>query len=362
MASALRKMTGIGADVRQIAALLQAKAPKGHMLAYITPQEAALLKAEGGSGKPHSDTGIPSFENEYAPGDFDSGPEIPYTVEQVGDLYPGGSDPNTYTANFAPPPPGNFDSSLSQPFSYEPFSVSGSGFRSVDRPGGLGITSDFGGYEGLRATPDSLPTPTLTAGGPRPEYSIFTKQDATGAATEAAGAGAGAGGGAGAGAGGGGMSRDTMTRLGLAAALGILGSKQSKKAAEEGQAGKREIQAMAAPYQAKGQELQAAAQRGELTPTGQQAIQAARAQAAQGAERRGGVGAQQTEAQVQALRQQLLSQQFDYGLKLANIGDQMAMGAIRTGLQADQYVNQLNQSFYTNMAYIAAGASPVRSQ
>jgi len=108
--------------------------------------------------------------------------------------------------------------------------------------------------------------------------------------------------------------------------------------------------------------LQAAAQRGELTPTGQQSIQAARAQAAQGAERRGGVGAQQTEAQVQALRQQLLSQQFDYGLKLANIGDQMAMGAIRTGLQADQYVNQLNQSFFTNMAYIAAGSVPFRSQ
>ena len=62
MASALRKMTSVGADVRQIAALLQAKAPKGHMLAYITPQEAALLKAEGGAGMPYEDTGIPSFE------------------------------------------------------------------------------------------------------------------------------------------------------------------------------------------------------------------------------------------------------------------------------------------------------------
>jgi len=152
-----------------------------------------------------------------------------------------------------------------------------------------------------------------------------------------------------------------LARLGLAGALGLIGAGTSRRAAEEGQAGRREIQALASPYQAKGQQLQAAAQRGELTPTGQQSIQAARAQAAQGAERRGGVGAQQTEMQVQALRQQLLSQQFDYGLKLANIGDQMAMGAIKTGLQADQYVNKLNQSFYTNMAYIAAGASPFRS-
>jgi hypothetical protein len=153
-----------------------------------------------------------------------------------------------------------------------------------------------------------------------------------------------------------------LARLGLAGALGVIGAGTARRAGEEGQAGKREIQAMASPYQAKGQELQASAQRGELTPTGQQAIAAARAQAAQGAERRGGVGAQQTEAQVQALRQQLLSQQFDYGLKLANIGDQMAMGAIKTGLQADQYVNQLNQSFYTNMAYIASGSVPFRSQ
>ena len=68
MASALRKMTTVGADVRQIAALLQAKAPKGHMLAYITPQEAALLKAEGGAGTPHEDTGIPSFQDEFETG------------------------------------------------------------------------------------------------------------------------------------------------------------------------------------------------------------------------------------------------------------------------------------------------------
>ena len=369
MASALRKMTSVGADVRQIAALLQAKAPQGHMLAYITPKEAALLKAQGGSGEPDPETGIPSFQ-EYAPGDFDSGPEIPYTPEQVEDLYPAGSDPNTYTANFAPPPPGNFDFPP-----YETFSVSGSGGRYSDRPLNkneisyipTGTTEGMrpGGFEEFRGTPRAIqeivPSSISDTLRMRPEYSLLNRQDATGAAAEVAGSGAGAGAGGGAG-GGGGMSRDTMTRLGLAAALGILGAQQSKKAAEEGQAGKREIQAMAAPYQAQGQQLQAAAQRGELTPTGQQAIAAARAQAAQGAERRGGVGAQQTEAQVQALRQQLLSQQFDYGLKLANIGDQMAMGAIRTGLQADQYVNQLNQSFYTNMAYIAAGASPVRSQ
>ena len=106
-----------------------------------------------------------------------------------------------------------------------------------------------------------------------------------------------------------GLSKDTLARLGITGVQALLGGRQAAQAREAGQAGRREIQAVAAPYQAQGQQLQAAAQRGELTPTGQQAIAAARAQAAQGAERRGGVGAQQMEAQVQALRTQLLQQQ-----------------------------------------------------
>ena len=64
MASTLRKLTGMGGDVRKIAALLQAKAPAGHKLAYINDEEAALLKSRGGSGKPHADTGIPSYQDD----------------------------------------------------------------------------------------------------------------------------------------------------------------------------------------------------------------------------------------------------------------------------------------------------------
>ena len=62
--SQVKKLTRLGSDTRKIAALLQAKAPKGEMLAYINPQEAALLRAYGGSGKPHADTGIPSYQQE----------------------------------------------------------------------------------------------------------------------------------------------------------------------------------------------------------------------------------------------------------------------------------------------------------
>jgi hypothetical protein len=87
-------------------------------------------------------------------------------------------------------------------------------------------------------------------------------------------------------------------------------------------------------------------------------LQAAQAQVAQGIQSRGGVGAAQATAQIEQLRQQLLQQQYDYGLKLSGIGDNITMGAIKSGLEADRYVQGLSNSFYQNMAYIAAGMTP----
>jgi hypothetical protein len=52
------------------------------MLAYISPEEAQLLKDRGGSGKPHADTGIPSFENE----DMD----VPFAAQQQQNVDTGG--------------------------------------------------------------------------------------------------------------------------------------------------------------------------------------------------------------------------------------------------------------------------------
>jgi hypothetical protein len=78
----LKKLTRMGADVRQIARLLQAKAPEGHMLAYITPDEAKLLKSQGGSGKEHENTGVPSFEmGDY--GDYSTTSSEPAPMSQA---------------------------------------------------------------------------------------------------------------------------------------------------------------------------------------------------------------------------------------------------------------------------------------
>jgi hypothetical protein len=66
----------------------------------------------------------------------------------------------------------------------------------------------------------------------------------------------------------------------------------------------------------------------------------------------------QSQAQVEAFRQQLLAQQYDYGLKLSGIGDNIALGAIKTGLQADQYVQSLTNNYYGNIARALYGSAP----
>jgi hypothetical protein len=125
--------------------------------------------------------------------------------------------------------------------------------------------------------------------------------------------------------------------------------------AEEGEKARREQEAIAAPYRERGAQLLAQAESGQLTPQAQQSLQAMRARLAQGAEARGGVGAQQVAAQVEAFRQQLLANQYDYGMKVSNIGDNLMLGAIRTGLEADRYATQMTNNYYTNMARILGG-------
>ena len=310
MASAVRQITSVGGDIRKIARLLQKKAPPGHMLAYINQEEADLLKERGGSGRPHEDTGIPSFEDEdLIP--LETMPEAPASV-------PAGPD-----VTQAPDPAAQtFATDVATPSAYTPsYGAEASAAPTFQTP------RELGSFPGGSA----LPTPTSLAQTPRDLDLLGKVKSATG------------------------FSEDTLKRLGISGLQGLIGAYQANKAQQAGQAGKEELSAMAAPYRQQGQEMIGKAQRGELTPVGQQQLAAVQAQAAQGAERRGGVGAQQSMAQVEAFRQQLLQGQYDYGLKLSGIADNIMTGAIKTGMQADQYVNQLTSNYFSNMARIMAG-------
>jgi hypothetical protein len=313
MVSAVRQLTSVGGDVRKIARLLQKKAPPGHMLAYINQEEADLLKERGGSGRPHEDTGIPSFEDE------DLIPLETATPDPTPAYVPAGPD-----VTQAPDPAAQtFATDVATPSAYTPsYGAEAGAAPTFQTP------RELGSFPGGSAPP----TPTSLVQTPRGDESLL------GRASKATG-----------------FSEDTLKKLGISGLQGLIGAYQANKAAEAGRAGKEELSAMAAPYRQQGQEMIGKAQRGELTPVGQQQLQAVQAQAAQGAERRGGVGAQQSMAQVEAFRQQLLQGQYDYGLKLSGIADNIMTGAIKTGMQADQYVNQLTSNYFSNMARIMAG-------
>lgn len=335
--SQVKKLTRLGSDTRKIAALLQAKAPKGEMLAYISPQEAALLKSRGGSGMPHADTGIPSYQNEWddamgftsteatpvnmgggdftasIPSAYDLSPGLPSSdMEYLRQQFPG----VTPAASFAPPP-----------------------------------TVDFGGVAPVSAAAQGAATPAMPTFMPPAIEGYQLGQMGTGRVGQEPSALSRLGGALG-------IDKLDPTRLGIAGLQALIGGRQARAAARQGQAGKQEMQALAAPYRQQGQQIQAQAARGELTPQAQQSLQAVQAQLAQGAQARGGVGAAQAAAQVEAVRQQLLQSQADYGLKLSGIGDQIALGAIRSGIQADQYVNNLTSSYMNNIMRVFGGTAP----
>jgi hypothetical protein len=318
-------------DLAAIASMLQGKGRgKDTILAHITPREAEILKAAGGSGTTNPETGLLEFQ------EVDSFEGEPYTTVYEPPSYDIGFGPNVYEApgggQFGPSPT---NAEIEQQIGYQPtqaatpsaglnfpLEVPGQQFSPaiVERPSDL--------QESLRQqyAPEVARTDVVSRFDQPVDKSFFDK-----------------------------MSTQDMVRLGLAGGLGIYGATQAKKGAKQAEQVAAQQRAIAEPYQAKGKELIRAAETGELTPTGQQSLQALQARLAQGAEARGGVGAAQAAQQAEAYRQQLLAQQYDLGLKVSNIGDNIALGAIKTGLQADQALNQASTNFYTNLAAIGAG-------
>lgn len=324
MASAVRQITSVGGDIRKIARLLQKKAPPGHMLAYINQEEADLLKERGGSGRPHADTGVPSFEDgsqdEYS--SVSAGEPVTQTQTDLPDVPTDSSKPAIDVT-----PSGS--TAVGEGYAGPITATS----TEVSQPFGADITAapSYAAEDARLARYAAMPKAPITPG-------VGSDKSLLGQLSEKTG-----------------FSEETLKKLGISGIQGLVGAYQANKAQQAGQAGKEDLSALATPYRQQSQEMIGKAQRGELTPVGQQQLQAVQAQAAQGAERRGGVGAQQSMAQVEAFRQQLLQGQYDYGLKLSGIADNIITGAIKTGLQADQYVSKLTTDYFGNMARIMAG-------
>jgi hypothetical protein len=330
-------------DLPALAEMIRSKGRgKDTMLAHITPKEAALLKRRGGSGSVNPDTGLPEYEDS---GDYDfSAPapvspvydtistQTPDTSGGYGINVPGtpsGSSQTQFLSGLDTQIPGYTPGAYADYAASQtaPLSTYGQLQPGISPTGPVQVPLVQAPQVGFDGAPQAVA---------KPDQSLLTKAGDYLSSEKGLG---------------------TLARLGLAGGLGVFGAKQAKKGAEQAQQAQAETQAIASPYQEQGKTLIGAAQRGELTPASQQVLAAYKAQQAQGVATRGGVGQQQADAQTAALYNTLLDNQYKYGLQVMQIGDQIALGAIKTGLQEDQLLSQATNNFYTQLASLAAGGT-----
>jgi len=333
---ALNKALGI--DLSALAQIIQSKGRgKDTVLAHITPQEAALLKRRGGRGSKNPDTGLLEFELDDDLGIAGASPATeaaptPPTVSGGEGTYnlpsgPSGQATEPSGPSTAPLPTETYGGPINAPASV-PFSAADIQAGTTPTPAEL---------QKFQA---AYPAPTDVSGALGSISQPKTDQQ-TGFLDKALAS----------------LGKpDTLGRLGLTGALGAYGALQGKQAQAQSDVAAAQKQALAQPYQQQGQELIRAAQSGELTPANQQVIQQQRARLAQASANMGGVGQQQIENQISSLTAQLLQNQYQYGLQVMQIGDNIALGAINTQLQLDQQLTQANKSFYTSLAQLVAGS------
>lgn len=310
-------------DLPALAQLLSKKGRKGDtILAHINREEAQKLLEDGGSGTTNPDTGLPEFydgEADFETPNIDtSGDFAAQPIENAAPVETAQTVNNQPTASFPP-------QFAEQQYAVSPETAGTPAFTGARAAGPQPFSG--GEMEALRQ-----PGTDLGFTAPPPEekglLASLTPQQKLQFALS------------------GGLT-------GLSAILGRRGIQQSKEAA-------RQTRDIGTPYREQGQAMVSAAQRGELTPVGQQQLQAARAQLAQGAERRGGVGAQQTAVQLAQFKQNLLDTQYKYGLQIAQIGDQYAQKAISQGLTGDAEMARLMQGLAGSIGSIM-GAQPTRT-
>jgi hypothetical protein len=317
--SELRNLTRMGGDLRKIARLLQDKGRNGDtILAHINPREAALLREQGGSGEINPETGLMEFADEDYTAGLSAAEGGDSGIGDAGDA--GGGD-----VQIMPEQPQVQGSEIASQVFQQPQEQLGA------RGAQLGATPTDYSLTGVRP-PTALGEPMA---GPQAGPSQAPAQKGF---LES-------------------LSGGDKARLGLAGVQGLSTALMANKARAGAQRGAEQIRQVGAPYAQRGLAEQSAAQRGELTPVGQQQLDAMRARAAQAGVARGGVGVAQQQRAEEDLRQRLNAARESFGLQLSQIGDKYTMDAIKAGMQADAEVNQLYNQMFGNLARIAAPAA-----
>ena len=324
LARALKTDMMADLDMAALAQILRSRG-RGNdkILAHITPKEAALLKKRGGSGTINPDTGLPEFDDgvDSAPVDQPAPtveqPSAPAPAAPLDSSFDNRDVGTMQSADVAAPSP-VYDV-VGQKGQFTPFTGGA--------PAAPGIAAVSPDQAGPSYTPGATTQPDQAG---KPSFADKALKSLT--------------------------DPGTLAKLGLTAGLGAYGAYQSGQAGKQAAAATQQKQAIAAPYQQQGQQMIAQAQAGQLSAPNQQLIQAQRARLQQASVNMGGVGQQQIESQIANLSNQLLNNQYQYGLQVLQIGDNIAIGAINSQLQIDNQLAAANKSFYSSLANLVAGS------
>lgn len=327
-------------------------------LAHVNKREAALLKQQGGSGTINSSTGMPEFYDGYEGMDFTGSPEqmqafdtygqqpdistvyLPDTripevnvtqtpfQEQYGQsIFAGQPTPQVAGGQMSPTTPEI--SGFPEGLTYEP----GPGYATGRLPG-AGVQDVLGFTEGVGTQAGVQP--------PAQEPGIMDRLKAFEQWAK---------------------ENPQLARGIGAAAGGIPGLMASRKARQDAERTRREMEQMAAPIRQAGEAQLSAGQRGELTAPQQQAIEAARAASKQDLVRRGvtsGTAAQQAENRITELAQRFAQDNINNGVRLIGAANSYNAAAIQQAYRMNQDANALTQSYFQNLMR-AYGALPTET-
>lgn len=332
MAKNLSKALGT-MNLSDLAQMIQAQGRgRDTVLAHITPKEAALLKARGGRGSINPVTGLPEFEEEYY------GPEMDYTATSEAPPMPVPQEYQSYSPIAEQESQDYFSTTPQQTYTPPVAETPIQPVPTLPQERVSGYDVEGGGYY-----PGGGEVPTAEEGkitSTMEEEQKRQQQRVVGRPPAVAG-----------------EKGFDWGKLAYGLGLGALGGMniaQTRRAQQQAQQSQAQLQALATPYQQQGAQLMSQAQTGALTPQNQRILEAARAQAQQRIARTGGVGVQQAANTVADLQARLLENQYNLGLRVSQIGDAYAQGAIRTGMEADRAINQANAQFYAQLAQLAA--------
>jgi len=309
-------------DLKTLAQLLKSRG-KGRdtVLAHITPEEAQLLKDEGGSGTINEETGLPQFEDSASV--ENSAPEEPAIATPVSDT--------------------------GQPYQSElPAEQAQSNF--IDTSGGATSLGNIGLPQSYQGTAPGAAPSVVTL--PQDQQDIGAQIAQQAGATQTTEQPTKPG------------FLDSLTqeqklKLGLGGGSALLTGLLGKRAMSQTKAASDQQRALGAPLVAQGQEMMSKAQQGQLGEAQQQQYQAAQAQLASAQAKSGGVGAAQAATQLAAFRNQLLDAQLKAGQNLYSQGNVYVQNAIKMGLTGDQQLAQMLQGM-TGSITSMFGGQPTR--